>query len=84
MYQSEPKPRREEYQQNYCASVELQLKGGARKEVFENVTLRVYANPPRVEIKTRYNSVYVYNMDSVLTYYMELSERDFNTIERGV
>lgn len=71
------------FQQNYCTDVEVQLKGSTRKEVFSNVTLRVYNDPPRLEIKTRQNSVYVYNMDSVLSYYMALEERDFN-IERGV
>lgn len=83
VYENKPNRPKDVYQQNYCTDVELQLKGATRKEVFSNVTLRVYDNPPRVEIKTRQNSVYVYNMDSVLSYYMALEERDFN-IERGL
>ena len=82
-YNDKPVRARNDFQQNYCTDVEVQLKGSTRKEVFSNVTLRVYNDPPRVEIKTRQNSVYVYNMDSVLSYYMALEERDFN-IERGV
>lgn len=83
LYGEKPSRPKDVYQQNYCTDVELQLKGATRKEIFTNVTLRVYDNPPRVEIKTRQNSVYVYNMDSVLSYYMALEERDFNT-ERGI
>lgn len=82
VYNEKPNRTKENFQQNYCSEVELQLKGASRKETFSNVTLRVYNDPPRVEIKTRQNSVYVYNMDSVLSYYMALEERDFNT-ERG-
>jgi len=79
VYNEKPNRPKKIYQQNYCNEVELQLKGASRRETFSNVTLRVYNDPPRVEIKTRQNSVYVYNMDSVLSYYMALEERDFNT-----
>ena len=82
-YNDKPARAKTAFQQNYCTDVEIQLKGSTRKETFQNVTLRVYNDPPRIEVKTRQNSVYTYNMDSVLSYYMALEDRDFN-VERGL
>lgn len=71
-----------DFEQTYCDSVTINLKGADSPKEFNDVTVRIYNHTSRIEVKTKYNSVYGFNFDCILSYYMSIKERDFNSVQR--